>query len=185
MQTTLVTSFQPFQGRGKNGSTTLLRWLRRRWEKGRYVSRILPVDWKRAPLTFSQLEKRHRPWRILGLGEGRPGRVAWETVARNELAGTDEAGVIISAGVIEENAAPTLSSTWPWPANLSETSLFPKHLEWVLSEDAGAFLCNRLLWAGLRSSASQVGFLHLPPQGEMDDPEYAKMLGPLVLALLG
>jgi pyrrolidone-carboxylate peptidase len=182
---TLITAYQPFQGRGVNGSSTLLRWLRRHWPAGQFHSRILPVAWEQAPRHLIQLLETKRPRRYLGIGEGQPGRCAWETVARNQQHGTDETGLHRPAMPIAPQAPPHRHSTWAPPSS-HVTSLLPRHMPLVTSVDAGCFLCNRVLWTALepRYQLTHAAFLHLPPQEDMTDGAYTDLLGPFVLALL-
>ncbi len=182
---TLITAYQPFQGRGVNGSSTILRWLRRHWPAGQFHSRILPVAWELAPKRLTQLLETKRPRRYLGIGEGQPGRCAWETVARNHQQGTDETGLSLPAMAIAPQAPPQRHSTWVTPSSLV-ISLLPDHIPLVTSVDAGCFLCNRVLWTALEPGhrLSQAAFLHLPPQGSITDRAYTDLLGPFVLALL-
>lgn len=177
----LVTAFRPFQGRSCNGSATLLRWLRSSCPHGGFVSSILPVDWVQAPLQLRRLLARHRPRLVLSLGEGPPDRVAWECQAVNFQSGTDEVARTRTPSPIHQGAVPVLRSLLPHPP--LQPSL-PSTCPFVLSEDAGTFLCNRVLWEALNRTAGQACFLHLPPQGQLTDSAYTHTLGSFLLDLL-
>jgi pyroglutamyl-peptidase len=183
---TLVTAYKPYQGRGVNGSSTILRWLRLHWPVGQFHSRILPVAWEKAPVILEKLLQRHRPRRYLGLGEGQPGRCAWESVARNHQQGTDESGLHRAPSPICPQSEPQRHSTWPAPPH--DVAQMLPNIPLVLSTDAGGFLCNHVLWTALgpqpANSLTQVAFLHLPPQESTSDRDYIERLGPFVLAVL-
>ena len=170
----VVTAFGPFQGRPVNGSLTLLKWLRQYWSPGFAASRILPVEWGRAPRLMRGLIERNRPRICIALGEGHPGRVAIEQRAQNVAMGVDEAGESHPTGVINPHRAPWLSGTLGAPLDLVAQCPWPV----VVSEDAGRFLCNRVLWEILDSALPVGGFVHLPPQGATPDRDYVRGLGP-------
>lgn len=177
----LITAFRPFQGRSSNGSATLLRWLRSRYPRRTFVSSILPVDWVQAPLQLRRLLAWHRPSAVLSMGEGHPGRVAWECRAVNFQHGTDETGRTRAPSVIDQDAAGVLRTRLPHP---SVSASLPASNPLVISEDAGTFLCNRLLWEALRITRGRAGFLHLPPQDPQPDASYCLALGSFLEDLL-
>jgi pyroglutamyl-peptidase len=122
----------------------------------------LPVDWEKAPRLLHSALQRFRPDAIFCLGEGKPDRVAWECCAQNACHGTDETG----KGRLEEK----ISSAGPL-ALFSEKRPPSGLANIVISEDAGQFLCNRVLWEALSHSAQAV-FLHFPPQGPSSSRAY-------------
>jgi pyroglutamyl-peptidase len=170
----VVTAFGPFQGRPVNGSLTVLKWLRRHWSPGFAASRILPVEWGRAPRIIRGMIERNRPRVCIALGEGHPGRVAIEQRAHNEAVGVDEAGESPPTDVINLQEAQWLSGSLGLPPELVAKCPWPA----VLSEDAGRFLCNRVLWEIFDAAPPVCGFIHLPPQGATTDRDYVRGLGP-------
>ncbi|MBP7950131.1 MAG: hypothetical protein KA004_10775 [Verrucomicrobiales bacterium] len=181
MKPILLTSFKPFAGRGINGSSTVLCWLRRHLPAGTAQTRILPVTWEQAPRFLQNCLQRGRPRWFLGLGEGKSGQVAWETLARNRMEGTDEIGCEGPAGSICPQSPDSLAST----LQLRSPSSWALPVPLVRSSDAGTFLCNRILWEVLRHfPATQSAFLHLPPQGNMRSADYARTFGPFVFEIL-
>ena len=167
----LVTAFQPFQGRPVNGSTTLLRWLRRRWSRPSFASAIFPVDWQKAPSRLAALITRYQPTAVLSLGEGSPHQVAWEGRSANAMSGADEAGQLPRTAHIHANGPAWLPITLPTPST-GVFALLPRTTPLVHSQDAGTFLCNRILWEALRRNVERVGFLHFPPQGNSPNRAY-------------
>lgn len=180
MNRMLITAFRPFRGRERNGSATVLRWMRRRWPAGFAASRILEVHWEKAPRQVAGLIKRHRPKYIFGLGEGQPDRVAVEMRAQNRMLGPDEAGMDGGGLEIAPGGPEEMRSRVDFDLRLFAGASWRT----VLSEDAGCFLCNRVLWEMLCHRPLHSGFIHLPPQGETPDAEYVRSLGPPLLALL-
>ena len=140
------------------------------------------MAWDEAPQRLQNLLETHRPIRYLGIGEGHPGRIAWEMLAHNEQSGTDETGLAITCSPIVPNRPPTLASTWPKPPKPNLT-LLPADIPFVASYDAGRFLCNRVLWQALSQGAT-AAFLHLPPQGTDSNAAYLKKYAEFVKSLL-
>ncbi len=174
----LLTAFGPFQSRPRNGSATLLAALRVSpgWgDRADYL--FLPVAWNSLEFLVAPAVAKPRPW-ALGLGEGKTGRPALELRARNLRTGQDESGAI--ANRPWESGGPEARPSRV-PKELGETSSLP---ELIRSQDAGAFLCNGLLWTLLVSPVRQAAFLHLPPQGETSDETYAAQHLPTLHAVL-
>lgn len=173
----LFTAFGPFQSRPRNGSATLLAALRTTpgWG-GRADYLFLPVAWSSLEFLVGPALAGPRSW-ALGIGEGKPGQAALELRARNERSGRDESGAG-EPGVWRKDGPTELVSRVP--AEMGEGVLIPKLIH---STDAGAFLCNGLLWRLLESPAGQAAFLHLPPQGETPDEAYVAEWLPVVLAV--
>ncbi len=176
----VVMAFGPFQGRSVNGSLTVLNWLREHWTPGFAASRILPVEWGRAPRIMRGLMERNRPRICIALGEGHPGRVAIEQQSQNAARGIDEAGESHPTGVIDPHGPEWLSGMLGGPPEMVTKCPWPV----VLSEDAGCFLCNRVLWEILDAGPPVGGFVHLPPQGATADRDYVRGLGPWLLEYL-
>ncbi|HYE06400.1 MAG TPA: hypothetical protein VEL07_12875 [Planctomycetota bacterium] len=176
----LITAYGPFQGRGVNGSETVARGLDGVEIAGAVIRvRVLPVRWgepeARVPAAIDELA----PVLVVGLGEGHPDRVAVERTARNQAQHPDEAGT-----------APPATLQVLGPAERAATLLFDP--AWcadatvpvVASDDAGAYLCNNLLYVALASAVPRVGFIHLPPQGGTTDDAYRAALTPIVRAII-
>jgi pyrrolidone-carboxylate peptidase len=132
---------------------------------------------------------KYRPVCYLGLGEGQPGRIAWEMVARNQQHGTDESVRHRDPGPISPNGPDALHSTWCVPS-APPIHLLPPGINFTASTDAGQFLCNRILWQALDmppkgpATPPKAAFLHLPPQGEDSDQIYLEKFASFVLALI-
>jgi pyrrolidone-carboxylate peptidase len=167
----------------QNGSSTLATWMQRFTSVKELRCAYLPVAWDLVPQILSELIERWKPRAWLGLGEGQAGRVALESRAYNLQSGTDEASQVRSEELIDPNAPSWAEGNWPQPDNKT-CSLLPATLPFVESQDAGRFLCNRVLWQAARSDVPCVGFLHVPPQGEMTNRQYLRLLGPFLKQFL-
>lgn len=162
---TLVTGFEPFDGRTHNGSWLAARALA--LEPGVRVL-LLPVVWGAPLQTLHGLCTEQCPDTIIALGEGRPGWFDIETVARNRRAvRTDNLG--------ETNDTPIIKGG---PGTLPATVAASALLEMLraaghparISRDAGGFLCEETLYTLERlkqthHKLSQVVFCHVPPLG--------------------
>lgn len=176
----LITAFKPFVGRGVNGSETVAKAIDQRLIAGARVQvLILPVHWGEPELQLPLAVAKWKPVLLLGLGEGLPGHVALERMARNHAAHSDEANTPAPA---------TLDPSGP----ASRASRFACDLSWFtantvpvqLSDDAGNFLCNSLLYTALAQPVAHAGFVHLPPQGEVAGQEYVESLLPIVVTVI-
>ncbi len=176
----LITAYGPFAGRGVNGSETIARALDGLEIAGAVVRvRVLAVRWgepeARVPAAIDELT----PVLVVGLGEGHPDRVAVESSARNQAQHPDEAGRAPPAtlqvlGPTQRAATLVFDPAWCTEAAVPV----------VASDDAGAYLCNNLLYVALASAVPRVGFIHLPPQGETPTDEYRAALTPIVRTII-
>jgi pyrrolidone-carboxylate peptidase len=175
-----VTSFGPFAGRGKNGSTTIARSLR----AGRLAVELKVIE---LPVVWGEVERRVLPvvrtWKpdvLVGIGEGRRGYVAFETRAVNARAGADEKGDPPPGGAVVDGAPAELISRLTFEWSREVRCAFPI----VLSRNAGRYLCNNALYVYLRTKVPRAGFVHVPPQGKADDRSYLRDYAPVVEAIL-
>ena len=178
--TVLVTAFEPFAGRTRNGSATVAAALPAAGSaEARIVVVRLPVTWD-APARLATLVAEHRPRLILGLGEGHPGRIAWERIARNRADGADERGAPPPAATLSADGPTERRGTLQ-----CDPAWFPDAtVPIVASDDAGAYLCNALYWHATALDAPRVGFLHLPPQGATADDAYRAAIVPVVAEII-
>jgi len=175
----LLTSFGPFRSRFKNGSKTVSDTIQAMANPHIEVMNF-PVHW--GVIEEVALPRIHtlQPKIILGLGEGPPDKIYFETRAVNRREGEDEKGMRSATHMIDSKGTETISSRWPTPVE----SIPQQHTAIQLSRDAGYYLCNNALYRYLQSSALYAGFLHLPPQEETSDQSYlANILAP-VLSLI-
>ncbi|TVR45908.1 MAG: hypothetical protein EA402_03595 [Planctomycetota bacterium] len=179
----LITAFGPFDGRGINGSSTVLPDLVQAFN-GQAL--VLPVTWASLHDQLTPAIASMRPRILIGLGEGHPGAIALELRARNQARGKD---------VAAHSPPPWLGPSMElWrPSRLPES-----HIQMLArlkalpegsypinaSQDAGDYLCNAWLWHALGSQSPIVCFIHLPPQGERSEQEYRQAVLPGLITLL-
>jgi len=176
----LLTAFTAFAGRGVNGSETVATALDQRVIAGARVHiLVLPVQWGEPERQLPAAVTKWKPALLLGLGEGWPGHVAVERVARNRAAHNDEAGAPPPA-TLAVNAPMTRAFRLDHAATWFAGSAVPVQL----SDDAGDYLCNNLFYVAMAQPAARAGFVHLPPQGEVASAAYATPLLPIIIGLI-
>lgn len=170
-ETVLLTGFGPFPGVSDNASARLVEALaveaRRKFPRVAFYAEVLSTEWTAAPERLDILVADIRPNLMLHFGVARdcPGfRI--ETRAQNACHVTeDAAGLKPAAAWLVENSAPSRSVTLPGKqivARLTALGL-PAHL----SDDAGGYLCNAVLYhalnyAGTAPQPCRAGFIHIP-----------------------
>lgn len=185
----LLTGFRPFAGRPSNGSATMAAWLGRELGAGVQVE-VMDCRWGEPEALLARLGS--RKWRaVIGLGEGWPGLINVEQLARNRREGADEAKAQPPAAVIAEGKADLrrglrLESAWftelPTVADQREGLYGLAGV--VLSSNAGTYLCNNAFYRYAELSVPVAGFIHVPIQGTTVDAEYLKRWGPTVRLII-
>ena len=173
----LITTFAPFRGREQNGSHTM----------GKAIEAALQIEVLHLPVHWGSIERvalprieALKPRIVLGLGEGEPGVVKFETLAFNQRLGDDERSAPPPSDAIDSLGPEQLPVRWPRPLE----SIFATPAEGQISQDAGRFLCNNALYCFLQSPTPFAGFLHLPPQESQSDSDYLENYRPLVLQII-
>ncbi|MGL4397711.1 MAG: pyroglutamyl-peptidase I [Hyphomicrobium sp.] len=176
----VLTGFGPFPGIAENVTARLVPAIadraRRRWPAVTIVDAILPTEWAVAPERIRALYAAHRPVLMLHFGVASDAAgFRIETEAANACrAAPDAAGLLPLATQLRADCAATLPATIPVArihAHLTAAG-YPTSL----SDDAGGYLCNAVLYHALdvhQSSAAEkdvvtraacrVGFIHVPP----------------------
>jgi len=167
--TVLLTSFGPFPGIPVNASAGLVRKVgrlaRRAFPGFRFTSSVLPTEWRRAPARIAALHGRYRPALALHFGVAAGGNsIRLETRAENVCrASPDAAGLLplaatlCSDGPAERRVTIDVSAV----SNALQRRGFPTSI----SDDAGSYLCNAVLYYSLASGEAKnaaVGFVHIP-----------------------
>ncbi len=176
----LITSFQPFRERQRNGSQTLGSTLAAAlpWHELQHLN--LPVTWGSIEeIALPQIDS-FQPHIVLGLGEGTPRFLKIETLARNQRSGLDEAQQAPASETIDSQGPDSYPCRWPLPQPLPTT---PDD-SIAISDDAGRYLCNNALYRYAQSPCPFAGFIHLPPQNLTPNQAYQDQWLPLVLQLL-
>lgn len=175
----LVTGFAPFAGRGINGSSTLASALDGLMIGPHQIhARYLAVRWGEPQDRLSSLLDELNPILAIGLGEGTKDHIELEQRAVNSAAGMDEH---------EQEAPAALDPNGPQDRR-SLLRLPAPDDSWAckvaVSENAGVYLCNNLLYHGLGLLPTCFGFVHLPIQGDEPSEVYAAKLVPPLRAII-
>jgi pyroglutamyl-peptidase len=165
----LVTGFGLFHGARKNPTTRLMRALNGQRERLRRLgvdlhAAVLPVHFVKAASDLYALEAAIKPQAILHFGlAARRKYFSVETRARNHLSllRCDVSGARPASPAIIAGGPLSLRTTFP--SRQITATLCRAGLPGRLSINAGAYLCNQVLYLSLaRSSAEVTGLIHVP-----------------------
>jgi pyroglutamyl-peptidase len=175
--TILLTGFGPFPGVPVNASARLVPRLAeiaaRRFRGHRVVAKILPTDWAAGPARLRKLYARERPMVALHFGvSAQAAGFVIETRARNERSSTPDAAGALPPSAYVCDAGPAELRTL-LPARTVVARLGVLDIPASLSDDAGSYLCNAILYEAVslaRTASPQVitGFVHIPTHLEWD-----------------
>ncbi len=178
----LVTAFQPFAGRGVNGSATVAQRLAGEIiAGGRVTVLVMPVRWGEPARQLPAAVARLQPRLLLGLGEGYAGLVTVERMGANLARPIPDEGQALPTAAQLEPAGP---ATRPARLDFAPEWFSAAALPVRASADAGGYLCNELLYRALGEPVQRCGFMHLPPQAAVSDDAYAAALVPLVRIII-
>jgi len=168
MQNILLTGFEPFGGLNDNPSARVVDNVDG-LEIGRYkvVARTLPVTFVDAPQRIEQLIAEYEPELVVSLGlAGGEGSIRLERRALNhvDFRISDNAGQCVQGPVCDGGAESYLSNL---PLELIRDALQRNDIPVRLSDSAGTFVCNALMYSALNICSQQdrdtmCGFIHLP-----------------------
>ena len=162
----LITGFSPFDGRLRNASWVAAQSL----QTQPYVSVLeLPVVWGAPRIKLQPVCETACPSVIIGMGEGKEGAFAIETVAQNARASRRDNLANLPFYPLIDPQGPTQQRA-SVDADRLHQYLTEKHWPVRVSTTAGAFLCEETLYT-LESLRAQheplktVLFVHLPSYG--------------------
>ncbi|MBU1212573.1 MAG: pyroglutamyl-peptidase I [Alphaproteobacteria bacterium] len=164
----LLTGFGAFPGVPANATSQLVPVLAAeamcRYPECDFQWDILPVTWQGGPLASARLIETFDPHIVVhfGVSEGASGFVI-ETLARNCCrAAPDAGGALPALDLLDAYAPAGLQATLPCQTIVAR--LLDAGFPAELSEDAGAYLCNAVLFQTLMTvrPGVQAGFVHLP-----------------------
>jgi pyroglutamyl-peptidase len=167
----LLTGFGPFPGVEKNVSARLVQRLaaraRRNFPDYRVATAILPTEWDGGPARLVRHLARARPLLALHFGVSREAQgFVIETQGRNACRdSTDAKGHHPAKSQLDDNGPETRPARLPVTAiarRLADAA-FPV----AMSDDAGGYLCNAVLYRSLAEAeagtgAALTGFVHIP-----------------------
>ncbi len=168
--TVLLTGFGPFPGVPENASARLVRKVvrlaRRRFPEFRFVAAVLPTEWRRAPRRIEALHDRYRPILALHFGvASQTQSIRIETRAENGCrASLDAANLLPPAATLCANGPEARHVTID--TGVITDALKARGWPCTISNDAGGYLCNAILYHSLASAeargGAKVGFIHIP-----------------------
>jgi len=180
----LITGFEGYGGRNVNPSEVVTQALHGKTVAGHEVhGEVLPVNYTDIRSRLPELIDAHRPTAMISLGQwpGEP-MIRLERIATNtvDFEIPDNSGRLVS-GDIDEDGPDAYRSTLPLAR--IRAALRGEGIPCRISDTAGAFLCNALMYTALAHSARhslgmRCGFIHLPYLPE----QVARLLGDLAEA---
>lgn len=161
----LVTAFMPFGGDSMNPTEAILVRLPAKIRGARLFKLLLPVEFKAAPEILLDGMRRISPAAVIMLGQaGGRSAVTPELFGRNVMEARipDNAGFSPHGEPVAEGGAESLSSTLPNERIVGAIRALGLPAE--LSESAGTYVCNTLLYSALSAAGGSlpVGFIHIP-----------------------
>ncbi|MFH1530971.1 MAG: pyroglutamyl-peptidase I [Pseudomonadota bacterium] len=164
----LMSGFEAFGGYETNPSMDALWDLEGQIIAGLEVHVVeLPVEWDVAwELLHDEIRTRH-PRVVIATGMAGSHEMRYETNAVNEEWGEDNAGVDPKGGPVVQDGPETLAPTLP--VELMAAAVEHAGLPTTISENAGTYLCNHVMYNLLYFAAIEspddllAGFIHVPP----------------------
>jgi pyroglutamyl-peptidase len=167
----LITGFTPFDGRPVNASWIAARALGLSGHYRGHALRALeiPVCWGAPRIALARSLQSQVPGLIISMGEGEPGIFRIETRARNVRRERADNEGRLPEGVPNSATGPAERFSSFACEHLCR-GLAAQGIPVRLSDDAGAYLCEELLYTleefkDLHPAIEQVLFVHVPPFG--------------------
>jgi pyroglutamyl-peptidase len=169
--TVLITAFGPFPGVPVNATMRLVPELAESatlaFPDVRFVIETLATEWQAAPRRLAAVIAEVKPDLILHFGVSSRARgFEIEQRAHNACRSMpDAAGVLPRAATLRDGGADVLRTSLPVPHLV--LALKRRGIPAYASRDAGAYLCNAVLYHSLQMAADRlrdcrVGFVHVP-----------------------
>ena len=170
--TVLLTGFEPFDGAASNSSADAVARVASRWSSPvKLITAVLPVAFDAAPDELDRLVAEHSPDLVIatGLANGRAA-ITPERIAINlaDARIPDNSGAQPLDLPIDETGPSAYFSGLPVKAIVAR--LAAEGIPAALSQTAGTFVCNALMYRLMRSVAGtgiRAGFIHLPCSPEL------------------
>lgn len=164
----LLSGFGAFPGVAHNATQDLVPMLAalaaRQFPEHSFAWEILDVDWEDGPAESRRVIERFAPSLIIHFGVSELARgFVVERLAHNICRDSlDAGGKLPRQSVLDAGQRPVLESTLPCTAIVDRLRQLGLPAE--LSQDAGAYLCNAVLFETLRRAHRGVraGFIHVP-----------------------
>jgi pyroglutamyl-peptidase len=166
----LLTGFEPFDGRERNASWIAASALAQQHLPGVELRAAqIPVCWDAPRRVLDPIVTECQPHVIIGLGEGEPGMFRIESVANNTRRERADNDGKFPEGRVIDPRGPLLRTASADCITLCN-ALTALDIPVRVSTDAGAFLCEELLYTleGLRAAQDALDtvlFVHVPAFG--------------------
>lgn len=156
--TILLTGFGPFPSVPVNASqrlaSLLARRARRRWPEAHIACATVPTEWRRGPDRLADLWQRLSPDIALHFGvSAKAIGLEIESTARNICADSADACGVRPLSAWHDEAGPDLCTS-TLPAHAIVAALAARGIPGCISDDAGTYLCNGILYRSLRHAAT-------------------------------
>lgn len=183
MKTVIVTAFEPFGEFEDNPTQKILTELPAFLYDAKIIKVTLPVIWNQAFSELLPVIDKHQPTLILmlGLAAGRT-HVNIERVAINiaSAKNPDNLGQVCYEKPIEKVGPDAYFTNLPLEDIMQR--LHRKQLPAVISNTAGTYLCNQIMYQVLHhiqqtESQTKAGFIHMPllPEQVTQKPQYPSL----------
>ena len=190
----LLSAFEPYAGRARNASQEAIQQLMasRQMQMHRQLEALyLPVEAGRASELVCSMLETSNPDFLVCTGEAKCHEIRLEQVGYNERRYTiaDNAGNLYDGTTIVPDGPWEYHATLPLDEMLS--AMQSTGVPACLSDDAGRYLCNEVLYASLHFIAEkrlniQAGFVHIPhlPEGADEHEQPCLATADVVKALV-
>ena len=173
--TLLVTAFEPFGGETRNASLDAVARLPAQCGAVRIVRQTVPTAFGTSVKTVIEAIQREQPDAVLMVGQaGSRGILTPERQAVNRIRARipDNAGVQPAEQPVVPGGSPCMQATLP--VEEITRAIRDAGVPAAVSEDAGAFVCNQLLYGVLHDLSNRerpipAGFLHVPRSEEQTE----------------
>lgn len=166
----LLTGFEPFDGREQNASWIAASALAQQNFPGVALrAALIPVCWGAPRRVLDPVTAEWQPHVIIGMGEGESGVFRLETVANNARRDrADNDGLFPEGRVIDPDGPSCRAASAD--CSMLCNALSERGAPVRVSTDAGAFLCEELLYTlesmrDTQPTLNTVLFVHVPPFG--------------------
>ena len=161
----LLTAFEPFGGESVNPSELILQKLPNEVNGYDIKKVLLPVDFVKAPTEAIKEYDKAKPQAVIMVGQaGGRASISVETVGKNLMTARipDASGFMPQNEKIILEGKDSIVSTLPNDKIIK--ALNKKEIEVYLSNDAGGYVCNTLLYSMLHHNNGDIptGFIHVP-----------------------
>ena len=166
----LLTGFEPFDGREHNASWIAASALAQQNFPGVALrAALIPVRWGAPRRVLDPIVAEWQPHVIIGMGEGEPGVFRLESVANNARRERADNDGSFPGGRVIDPDGPSCRTASADCATLCD-ALTALAVPVRVSTDAGAFLCEELLYTlesmrDTQPTLNTVLFVHVPPFG--------------------